>query len=601
MATYRSILLTSSLLASVLAASPALAQSTVGSSPATDRYPGDEPTDRLAGSNASPSDTIIVTAQKRAQSLIDVPQSVSVVPGGTLERQQATNFQDYLKLIPGLQLTQSNPGEARLTIRGINTGGVAATVATYVDETPFGSSSGQVNAAILAGEFDTFDIARIEVLRGPQGTLYGANSLGGVLKFVTALPQTDKLEARARVSAETVKSGKASYMGSAMINVPLSDTLAVRASGFYRKYGGFIDSIGTGGSDVQKNINDTKSYGGRVSALYTPSTDFSLRLTAILQNLDTNAPNVVETDPVTLKARYGGLTQSQFVPSFTDIAYRLYNGTFTVNLGFADLTSSTSYSTLKESLEDDPTVQYGLLLGTYDPVTGALVDIGLRQHTNEKRFTQEVRLSSHANDRFEWLVGGYYDHEKGAVLQRLDALTAGTLTQSPLLPQLADIFTTLQVRGIRRLRQRDAAPRPQVRYHRRRPLQPQRPDIVAGRHRPARAVDPDGQVVRARVHLVGRAQVQVQQDWCDLHARRQGLPAGWSEHRPARRADELPGDLPIGLADQLRGRDQGRDRRPCAVDRHFRVPHRLEPHPAVRALRQLRRQRQRRQGEERRR
>ncbi|MFZ3482925.1 TonB-dependent receptor [Sphingomonas sp. 3-13AW] len=384
------------------------------------------------------TEEVIVTAQKRKQVLIDVPQSVSVVGGETLERQQAFNFQDYAKLVPGLQLEQSTPGEARIVLRGINTGGVAATVATYVDETPFGSSSGQVNAAILAGEFDTFDVERVEVLRGPQGTLYGASSLGGVLKFVTTPPNLNEVEARGRASLETVDGGDLSYMGSAVVNVPLSGTMAVRASGFYRNYGGWIDSIGTGGSDIQKNINDTKSYGGRVSALFKPSEAFQIRLTAILQNLDTNAPSLVESDPVTMRTLYGRETQSQFVPRYTDVAYRLYNGAFDVDLGFATLTSSTSYSTLEQSLRDDLTVAYGLQLGLYDDATGPLADIGLIQQTNTKRFTQEVRLSSPASETFEWLVGGYYNHEKGEILQRIDVYEPGTFTIFDGIPQLFD-------------------------------------------------------------------------------------------------------------------------------------------------------------------
>ncbi len=189
-------------------------------------------------------DLIVVTAQKRTQVLIDVPQSITVVSGATLENQQATNFQDYLKLVPGLQLDQSNPGEGRLILRGLNTGGVASTVAVYLDETPFGSSTGLVNGAVLAGDFDTFDVARIEVLRGPQGTLYGASSLGGLLKFVTNEPDTTKVEARGRVALEDTKDGDLSYRGNAVINVPLSETIAFRASGTYRKEGGFIDSTG---------------------------------------------------------------------------------------------------------------------------------------------------------------------------------------------------------------------------------------------------------------------------------------------------------------------------------------------------------------------
>jgi outer membrane receptor protein involved in Fe transport len=112
-----------------------------------------------------------------------------------------------VKLVPGLQLTQAQPGFGRLALRGINTNGVASTVGVYVDETSFGSSSGLANGAILAGDFDTFDVARVEVLRGPQGTLYGASSLGGVLKYVTNEPQTDSFEGRVRGSFESVDGG----------------------------------------------------------------------------------------------------------------------------------------------------------------------------------------------------------------------------------------------------------------------------------------------------------------------------------------------------------------------------------------------------------
>lgn len=380
-------------------------------------------------------DTIVVTAQKREQDLIDVPQSVSVVSGATLERQQAVTFQDYAKLIPGLQLEQSNPGEARIVLRGINTGGVASTVSTYIDETPFGSSSGQNNGAILAGEFDTFDIARIEVLRGPQGSLYGASSLGGVVKFVTNLPSTKALEGRGRATLETTEGGELSYMGQAMVNVPLSDKIAVRGSGFYRSYGGYIDSIGTAGSDVAENINGSKSYGGRVSALFVPTETLSVRLSAVLQDFDSDGGSVVDADPATLAPLYGGLTQSQFVPEFTKVKYRLYNGTINLDLGGAELLSSTSYAVQDVTLRDDLTTAYGAALGVPS-------DIGMAQMTNLTKWTQELRLQSSAGSTVEWLLGGYYTHEKGGIFQRIDLFTPGTLTVDPAMPQVADIFTT---------------------------------------------------------------------------------------------------------------------------------------------------------------
>jgi len=367
---------------------------------------------------------IIVTAQKRTQVLIDVPQSVTVVPGATLEQQHATSFQDYLKLVPGLDLNQSRPGEGRLILRGINTGGVASTVGIYVDETPFGSSSGLVNGAVLAGDFDTFDLSRIEVLRGPQGTLYGASSLSGVLRFVTNAPSTAAFELRGRAGVEAVKGGDLGYNADAVVNVPLGPTIAFRASGNYRKDAGFIDSIGTGGSDVAKNINGDRSYGGRASLLFKPSDAASIRLSAIAQNIDANAPSVIEADPVTLRPLHG-LTQSQFVPQFSNLHYRVYNGTGGFDLGFASLTASTSYATQKQHERIDFTF-------ALSPFLRAALKLPPNeffeaQDTNLNKFTQEIRLSSQSH-LLDWLVGGYYTNEKGLIDQSFVAVTPGTLT-----------------------------------------------------------------------------------------------------------------------------------------------------------------------------
>jgi outer membrane receptor protein involved in Fe transport len=397
------------------AAGPAFGQNSGASATTSQQLPAQAQADQNA---------IIITAQKRPQVLIDVPQSVTVVSGGTLEQQHASSFQDYLKLVPGLQLDESRAGEGRLILRGVNTGGVASTVSVYVDETPFGSSSGLVNGAVLAGDFDTFDLSRIEVLRGPQGTLYGASSLSGVLRFVTNAPSSSALEARARAGVESVSEGGIGYNANAVLNVPLGPTLAFRASGSYRKDAGFIDSIGTGGSDHAKNINADRSFGGRASLLFRPSDAVSVRLSAIGQNIDADAPSIIEADPVTLRPLHG-LSQSQFVPQFSNLHYRIYNGTGSFGLGFANLTTSTSYETQKQSLRTDftnalsPFLELALGLPPnefFEP-----------QKTNLKKFTQEVRLSSQTH-MLDWLVGGYYTNETGLISQDFVAVEPGTLT-----------------------------------------------------------------------------------------------------------------------------------------------------------------------------
>ncbi len=394
---------------------------------------------------------IIVTAQKREELLIDVPQAVTVVGGDRLESLQADSFVDYTALVPGLSLEQNRAGASRLVLRGINTGSIGSTLGIYVDETPFGSSSSLGNAAILAGDFDTFDLDRIEVLRGPQGTLYGANALGGVLKFVTTAPRLGVLEARGQASVETVDSGGTGYSGNIVVNVPLGDSVAIRASGFYRRDAGFIDAVGR----PAENINGSKSYGGRASVLFQPSDALSVRLTAIAQNIRANAPSVFDADPTSFDPvandfvagpaadsftgapLNGRLVFAQFFPDSSDVDYRLYNGTVDWDLGFASLTSATSYGILDQAQKIDGSVGLRrLVTGLYSAFAGNMVPLGVftDQLIKQEKFTQEVRLASPETDTLEWLVGGYYTRETVALTQFIRPFNLATL--APINPAI---------------------------------------------------------------------------------------------------------------------------------------------------------------------
>jgi iron complex outermembrane receptor protein len=414
--------------------------------------------------NDQNSQEIVVTAQKRAQVLLDVPASVTVVGGDTLDRQQAKSFEDYLSLVPGFSINGSTAGVTRITLRGANTGGVASTVAIFMDDVPFGSSTGLANGSILSGDFDPFDLNRLEVLRGPQGTLYGASSFGGVIRYITNAPKLNKFEVRGQAGIEDTAHGGLGYNAAAVFNAPLGNNAAIRINGFYRKDAGYVDSIGNnpilnqsgqlvppgvipsfpngfpfpplpsielGRTLVAKNLNDRKSYGGRASVLFDPTSNLSIRLTAFAQNLNSGGSNAFDIDPDTLKSLYGRFVQSVYQPQPTHIKYRVYYGTADWDLGFANFFSSTSYSTFAEQLEGDDT--FGLaqtvnLLAELGPAGAALglpvianvpvfrpLGVQLFQTTGTKKFTQEFRLASPNNDTLEWLLGAFYTHENSAI------------------------------------------------------------------------------------------------------------------------------------------------------------------------------------------
>jgi len=396
---------------------------------------------------------IVVTAQKRRQVLRDIPMSITVLGGEFLERQRADNFQDLVALVPGFSLQSDTRGVSRIMLRGINTGGVASTVGVYVDDVPFGSSSGLANGAILSGDFDTFDLARVEVLRGPQGTLYGASSLGGVLKYVTNEANTDAFEARGRASVENVENGDVGYAFTGLVNVPFNDRFAVRASGFYRSDEGFIDSIGNNpipsltdpannivdGTIVTDGLNAVTTFGGRVSALIEPSDRISLKLTALMQNIESDGPDVLDADAESQNPLYGGLVASLYHPEFTNIDYRVYSATLDWDLGPVGFQSVTSYGTFEEDFQRDFALAFApvvtFLLG--DPASRPLSVI-LDQITSTDKFTQEFRLLSSDNEAFEWLVGLYYtEEESGINPQDIFAVEAGTETPATDIPLLA--------------------------------------------------------------------------------------------------------------------------------------------------------------------
>ena len=462
----RTALLLSSGIAALLANAPAMAQDTQqAQAPAA-----------AAPAQGNDGELIVVTATKRKEAILDIPQSVTVLGGETIERQQATTFQQYLNEIPGLSLTESEPGSSRLTLRGVNTGGVSSTVAVYVDEMPFGSSSGLVNGAILTGDIDPFDLARIEVLRGPQGTLYGANSLGGIFKYVTNEPKLGELSGRARGGIEFVDNGGTGYSANALVNAPLGDQAAVRASGFWRKRAGWVDAFPqpvtfnnifgipnftrTETSIDDNNINDNQSYGGRGSILFEPTEQLTVRLTAFLQNLNTHASSNVEVNPNTLDPINGEFDQTSFVPEFNHVKYRIYNATIDYDFGFADLVSATSYGKLTSNFRTDATLAFAgafnSVFGPLSPFPGGLppgvvgpfpfparittdtLGVAQDQTTGLKKFTQELRLASPSNDKFEWMVGGYYTKEDGVIDQHINGVVL--IDQGALEDELTDLL-----------------------------------------------------------------------------------------------------------------------------------------------------------------
>jgi outer membrane receptor protein involved in Fe transport len=336
---------------------------------------------------------IVVTAQKRIERLRDVPMAVTAINAEALIESNQLRLQDYYTRIPGLAFQARGFGEPSIAIRGVTSDyGANPTVGITIDDIPYGPSTG-VGGGLAAPDFDPSDLARIEVLRGPQGTLYGASSLGGLLKYVTADPSPDRFSARIQGGFSSVEHGDdLGYNARGSINAPLGESFAIRASAFTREDPGYIDNVLTGKEDTNK----TDASGGRLSALWQPSETTSLRLGALFQRSHLRGSNFADR-----------------LPGFGDLEHSRAPGTgglerethfFTANLatqfGAMNFVSLTGYG------QDD-----------YHSV--ADIGIALDSLRENTKFSQELRVSSSIGERFEWLAGAYYTHENTPAVSKL--------------------------------------------------------------------------------------------------------------------------------------------------------------------------------------
>lgn len=334
-------------------------------------------------------DTVIVTSQKRLENQQDVPLSVNVISEKAIQNLGAQNFTDLISTVPSLSSFQTGPGRSQLIIRGVTTGGITEddpqtqeTVGLYVDESPI-----SVNGFNPA--YALFDLQRVEVLRGPQGTLYGAGAMSGALKLITRKPDLNTFSGRIEGDVGRISHGGTSSDERAVINVPLIDgKLAIRASAFHNRFGGYIDNSATG----EPNLDHSDTSGGRVAMRFEPTDRVTLDLSYFGQGQHDGGRPIDE----------GGYKRSYLSPEGSNSQYQLVNATAAVDVGTVDLVSSSSF--LKFDITNRRELDRTLMLFTQD-LHSPLVD-----QTHLKDFTQEFRVVSKDGGPFKWLLGAYYNH-----------------------------------------------------------------------------------------------------------------------------------------------------------------------------------------------
>jgi iron complex outermembrane receptor protein len=376
---------------------------------------------------------IIVTAQKRATALQDVPFSVAAMGESQIRDSGTTDIAELARNVAGLAITDLGPGQSQVSIRGVSAGqvvrdlvgGVKESVGVYLDESP-------ISQALFTPDLDLFDLERFEVLRGPQGTLFGAGSASGTLRYITRQPQLGKFEGAAEAN---FYSGTDTDVGGgikAALNAPLGETAALRIVGYYDEMAGFIDSYYPGRA-VREDVNSGERTGGRVALLFKPNDSISITPRIVYQKLETDGfPRIdvynvlgnpyTTTEPAVDPGERGQVTQ---LTEGIDDELKLADLKMDFAIGSMTLTSVTSYTDRDVVVTRDASSLSGSvslsLAGSRTPpvvLPSAQVrlDSPLIDTTSLEAFSQEVRLSSDTSRSIEWLVGAFYqdiDREYG--------------------------------------------------------------------------------------------------------------------------------------------------------------------------------------------
>lgn len=407
-----------------LASVPAWGQSAPAATPVGNsgaNEPGDPSMPNQGG------EEIVVTALKRSTRLQDTPVAITAATGEGLAQAGINDFTQLVRAAPSLTIVDAGAGARRVLIRGIQAAG-EPTVGVYFDEVPVAGSVSTANdAAARTPDLRLFDVAQVEVLRGPQGTLFGSGSMGGTLRIIYNKP-VDELEAAVDVQTRFTKGGGPGVDLNGMVNVPLvADKLAVRLVGYYTEQDGYVDNIRYG----QKDLNDSTNYGGRIMLRFRPTDRLTLDGAAYLQNTKAYNPRwYADLGPYKTDARS---------ESFNRDKLRIYNFTGTYDFDNVAVTAVSSYFDREYMQATDVSENFttrgtATACRTYLTRTRACTDAELTNYLaytstlyasslyipqNLSAWTNELRVSSSGSGPLQWTAGVFSESRKTTVISQL--------------------------------------------------------------------------------------------------------------------------------------------------------------------------------------
>ncbi len=386
-------------------------------------------------------EAVTVTAMLREQQLKDVPFSVAAPTAQALITRGADNIETVAANVAGFSVQNLGPGQSSVALRGASSGqiardqpGVKEEVGAYLDDAA-------ISLSLFTPDLDLFDVSRVEVLRGPQGTLFGSGSLGGTVRYITNQPELGVSSTFGEAGISTIEGGAPGNSAKLGFNVPLGDKAAFRVAGYSNRTGGYMDAVQPN-FRIDRDVNGGERSGLRAAFRIAPSGRFSITPRVVFQNATMDGWNRIDafnilgnqfttTRPaVTLGARR---LFTQIAEPFTD-KFLLTDLNLKYDFGpRVSLTSITAYTHRNILVVRDAGALTSSITGGSIglPQNIYALDAPLDDSTNSKVWTQELRLSG-GSDRIKWLVGGFYSKNKRHYAQDLFVAGFDTLA-APIL------------------------------------------------------------------------------------------------------------------------------------------------------------------------
>ena len=380
---------------------------------------------------------VVVTANKREQAAIDVAASVAAISAERLSLGGAARLEDFAAQIPGLSVIEVTRGQMAVVLRGISTGALQSTPTTaqYIDEAPVGSVNAYAAGATLTPDLDPADLQRVEVLKGPQGTLYGAGAVGGLLRYVTAPADTEHLSGVVSLGGNKISEGGYGSNERISLNVPLAkDVLGLRVSAFNRDEAGYIYNPVDGKHDV----NAANTRGGRVALDWKLDPDWSVKAWALTQKLKADGYGSEDVVAPSLTPLTGDLQRSTWVGEPQTMSLDLANLNVKGRLGDFELVSSTTWQDTESHALTDTSRADTLILQLIFNTPG----LGVQSQADIKtrRVSQELRARTSAfNDKLDYDVGMFFTKEDSSYVVAADSPFVIATGETFPTPKLADV------------------------------------------------------------------------------------------------------------------------------------------------------------------